>query len=133
MDDHIKRLLKEVVKDLTNEGENMGGLLYTKEEVVYRLRETDLSPVCAVCEETAKAWLLKTITNADEHSIALVDAYYEITLKASNVDSVTVDQYFESLPQAPLDLFSIARIVLARRRNGRLGCMVKAPGHTGKN
>ena len=40
MDDHIKRLLKEVVKDLTNEGENMGGLLYTKEEVVYRLRET---------------------------------------------------------------------------------------------
>ena len=71
----------------------------------------DLSPVCAVCEETAKAWLLKTITNADEHSIALVDAYYEITLKASNVDSVTVDQYFESLPQAPLDLFSIARIV----------------------
>ena len=50
MDENIKELLKEIVREWTDGGQVMAGLPYIKEEVVYRLKETNRIEDAAIIE-----------------------------------------------------------------------------------
>ena len=53
MNDDTKALLRKIVADWTENGSDMAGLLYLKEEVVYRLREWKRDDEAARLEDAA--------------------------------------------------------------------------------